>query len=73
MAEFCLDCWNKMNRTRLKETDVILSDHMDLCEECERVKPVIDGFKNHDEGVLSKACQWLAQWVQHDDADGGGV
>jgi len=35
MAEFCLDCWNKMNHTHLTPEDVTLSDdEWDLCEGC---------------------------------------
>jgi len=30
---FCLDCWNKINHTRLTEEDVVLSVYLDLCEE----------------------------------------
>ena len=41
MAEFCLDCWNKLNHTRLAKEDVILSDDFDLCEACAEMKPVI--------------------------------
>jgi len=42
MAEFCLDCWNKINRTHLSEEDVTLSEYFDLCEECEEMKPVVE-------------------------------
>jgi len=41
MAEFCLDCWNKLNHTHLTQEDVILSEDLDLCEECAEVKSVI--------------------------------
>ena len=44
MAEFCLDCWNEMNHTRLTEEDVILSDDLDLCEGCAEMKPVIEAI-----------------------------
>lgn len=39
MAEFCLDCWNKMNGTHLTKADVTLEE--DLCEGCGEVKPCI--------------------------------
>ncbi len=29
MAEFCLECWNKMNHTRLTKKDVFLSKDLD--------------------------------------------
>ncbi len=34
MAEFCLDCWNRMHRTRKTERDYVLSNGRDLCEGC---------------------------------------
>jgi len=41
MAEFCLDCWNKLNHTFLEEKDVTLSEELDLCEGCVQIKQVI--------------------------------
>ena len=41
MAEFCLDCWNKMNDSHLTAKDVVLSEDLDLCEGCASFKPVI--------------------------------
>lgn len=41
MAEFCLDCWNKMNHTHETERDWILSDELDLCEGCGEFRRVI--------------------------------
>ena len=43
MAEFCLDCWNRLNRERLTERDVILSREYDLCEGCGEVRRVVEG------------------------------
>lgn len=34
MAELCLDCWNKLNKTRYTERNFILSKDLDLCEGC---------------------------------------
>jgi len=45
MAEFCLDCWNKLNHTHLTQEDVILSAELDLCEGCAQMKPTIDVFR----------------------------
>jgi len=44
MTELCLDCWNKLNHTRLTQEDVILSDDLDLCEGCMEIKPTIVCF-----------------------------
>jgi len=41
MAEFCLDCWNKLNHTQLTEEDVVLSEYLDFCEGCAEMKPTI--------------------------------
>lgn len=43
MAEFCLDCWNRLNETNLTEKDVVLSgrDDMDLCGGCGQWKQVV--------------------------------
>ena len=49
MAEFCLDCWNKMNHTLLTQEDVILSEDLDLCEECAEIKAVIIRYRTQKE------------------------
>jgi len=49
MAEFCLDCWNKLNHTHLTEEDVILDDELDICEGCAQMKPTIVRYKNWKE------------------------
>lgn len=41
MAEFCLECWNKINGTNESERKYILSKHLDLCEECGEWKPIV--------------------------------
>ncbi len=41
MAEFCLDCWNKINGTSDSSEKYIFSRDMDICEECGQWKPVI--------------------------------
>jgi len=41
MAEFCLDCWNKINGTNEPESDYYMSKHPDLCEGCGKYKKVI--------------------------------
>lgn len=43
MAEFCLDCWNRLNKEALTERDVILSREYDLCEGCGEVRRVVEG------------------------------
>ena len=41
MAEFCLDCWNKINGTDDGEKKYIISEDFDLCEGCGEWKHVI--------------------------------
>lgn len=41
MAEFCLDCWNEINKTNVDEKKYIISKDLDLCEGCGEWKPVI--------------------------------
>ena len=41
MAEFCLDCWNKLEGTHATERDYVLSGEWDLCEGCGEWKRVI--------------------------------
>ena len=41
MAEFCLDCWNKLNSTHESKWRYVISWKKDLCEECGEYKRVI--------------------------------
>lgn len=41
MAEFCLECWNKINGTHDPESKYIISEDLELCEECRQWKHVI--------------------------------
>ncbi len=41
MAEFCLECWNKINETQDSQWRYLLSLGKDLCEECGQYKKVI--------------------------------
>ena len=45
MAEFCLDCWNKLNGTHYTPDQVWLEE--DLCEGCGEWKPVVVGFRGN--------------------------
>ena len=39
MAEYCIDCWNRLNGTHYTEKDV--KTDMDLCEGCGKWQPVV--------------------------------
>lgn len=41
MAEFCLECWNKINGTKDHKWRYVLSYERELCEECGQYKRVI--------------------------------
>lgn len=41
MAEICLDCWNKINKTNYSKRKYILSDDLEFCENCKELKPVL--------------------------------
>ena len=41
MAEFCLECQNKLDGTNYSEKKYILSDYLDLCEGCGCYKRVV--------------------------------
>ena len=41
MAEFCLQCWNRINQTNDPPDKYILSKELDLCEGCGKWTNVI--------------------------------
>ena len=45
MAEFCLECWNKIMETDDPPKKYLISRELDLCEECGQWKPVIIRIK----------------------------
>ena len=47
MAEFCLDCWNKINGTNDSAKKYIISKDLDLCEGCGEWKRVIVAEKKY--------------------------
>ncbi len=58
MAEFCLNCLNRMNSTHLSEEDVILLD--DFCEGCGRIVPCVVRYRSSFEKMI-----WL--WLHRKD------
>jgi len=45
LAEFCLDCWNKLNEISLTTDDVIISKDLYLCEGCGKMKNIIEIYE----------------------------
>ncbi len=56
MAEFCVECWSKLNEATLEEKDYVLSKEKDLCEGCGKYKQVIVRMrgKNRLRGFFTK-------------------
>lgn len=40
MAEFCLDCWNKLNGEDEPPENYIISQELELCEGCGELRRV---------------------------------
>ena len=47
MAEFCLNCWNKMNEMSLTNKDVKISKDLYLCEGCGKMQNVIMFYEKY--------------------------
>lgn len=45
MAEFCWECWNKINKTDKPKHEFVLSKELDICEGCGKIKPVVIRLK----------------------------
>ncbi len=41
MAEFCLECWNKINDTNYTEKEYVISKDLYFCENCCDMKNVV--------------------------------
>ena len=41
MAEFCLECWNKINEKNDEKWRYVLSREIEMCEECGELRRVI--------------------------------
>jgi len=62
MAEFCLDCWNKINEIESSERKYILSQELDLCEECSEWKHVVItecGYNYTHKSRIFKKCRFI--------------
>lgn len=46
MAEFCLDCMNRIDHTHYTRADVKLSLLRELCEGCGEYRRVVIGFRD---------------------------
>lgn len=49
MAEYCLNCFNKYNKTNYNEKEVTLKK--DFCESCGEIKPCVMALRK--KGIIS--------------------
>lgn len=45
MAEFCFECYNKINGGKCKKENYILSDELELCEGCGKYKRIVECYR----------------------------
>lgn len=55
MAEFCLECFNKINGTEYTKSEVWLEP--DLCEECGEIKPCV--MELSPKPILLRMADWV--------------
>jgi len=62
MAEFCLECWKRINEETGEGKRYILSNDLDLCEGCGEFKPVVIAIREKSEGFWERLKRW---WKKH--------
>lgn len=60
MAEFCLDCWNRIIGANDPPEKYIISSEVYLCEECGELKPVIIRIK-----WRYSTAEWFCTRISH--------
>ncbi len=60
MAEFCLDCWNKIMGTNDPAKKYLISKEPTLCEECGKWKPAIIRMKGR-----YIAAEWFQERIEY--------
>lgn len=64
MAEFCLDCLNKICDTNSDERDYIISKELYLCEECGEMKHVVICYRGGYPGrILRRFNYWIDRLI----------
>ena len=63
MAEFCLDCWNKINESKGSRWRYVLSSELELCEECGEWRQVI--LAERLWGQIIRPLEELAQNIKN--------
>ena len=62
MADFCLDCWNKINDRNDPPDKYVLSREPELCEECGEYKRVIIMERKHY-GLLFTFMDFIMDFI----------
>lgn len=57
MAEYCLDCFNQVNGTKLTDKEVIIEE--DVCEGCNKVKPCVMSIDRGQKMPFNSFLKWL--------------
>lgn len=60
MAEFCLECFNKINHSKYSKNEVWLE--IDLCEECGEIKPCI--MELRPKPLVLRLVDWVMDKLQ---------
>lgn len=55
MADFCVDCWNKIHGLKTPACGYVLSREEELCEECGEMKRMVEGRRCGAEAMAA----WL--------------
>lgn len=60
MAEFCLDCFNKMNKTGYTKSEVWLEK--DFCEGCADWRPCVMGLR--PKPFILRLTDWVSRMLR---------
>ena len=71
MAEFCLDCWGKINGEEVTESQYVLSEELEICEGCGEWKRVIISERSfldclifHPIKLINKIICIFQRWIE---------
>jgi len=66
VAEFCLDCLNKICNTNDDERDYVISKELYLCEECGEMKHVVICCRGISfGGILRRFTCWIERLIDN--------
>lgn len=59
MAEFCLDCWNRMNGTSYTDADLKVSKGTTLCEGCGQIVQCLETYTPGEKIPRLSVRRWI--------------